>query len=97
MIKVDCVGMVGKLPTPKGLLMFWDTGKSISPLQLAEIIALQHSVFSATGKSQKEAWGKVTELMTKITQETNVYPVGQAALADDGRILVTEPWFESKE
>jgi len=27
----------------------------------------------------------------------NVYPVGQAGLTDDGRIVTTEPWFEEDE
>ncbi len=97
MKRVDCIGMVGKFPTPKGLLMFWDTGRTIAPVQLAELLALQHSVFNATGETRKEAWGKVASLMREVAHQANVYPTGQAAVADDGRILVTEPWFSEKE
>ena len=97
MKRVDCIGMVGRLETPKGLLMFWDTGKAITPIQFAEILALQHSVFSATGKAQQDAVDKIFKLTTEIIHQVNVWPVGQGALADDGRILVTEPWYEEKE
>ena len=97
MKRVDCVGMIGKFPTPKGLLMFWDTGKSMTPVQLAESLALQHSVFGATGEKRKEAIKKISNLIIEIAHQVNVYPIGQAALADDGRILVTEPYYDEKE
>ena len=86
MVKVQCVGMVGKYPTPKGLLMFYDTGRCLTPVDLAEALALQHSFFQ-----------KLYKFMNEIAHKVDVYPIGQAALADDGRIFVTEPWFESKE
>ena len=91
--RVDCIGMVGKLPTPKGFLMFWDTGKVTTPVQLAEVLALQHSVFSATGKAKQEAADRTWKLITEIAYQVNVWPAGKAALADDGRILVTEPYY----
>ncbi|GAI05718.1 unnamed protein product, partial [marine sediment metagenome] len=73
------------------------TGKSITPVQLAESLALQHSVFSATGEERKEAIKKTSNLIIEIAHQVNVYPVGQAALADDGRILVSEPYYDEKE
>ncbi len=94
---MQCVGMVGKLPTPKGSTMFYDTGRQITPVQLAEVLALQHSVSNSNGETRERAILKIIETMTKVANEVNVYPVGQAALAGDGRILVTEPWFESYE
>ncbi len=97
MKRVNCVGMVGRYPTPKGSLMFWDTGKSITPVQLVEALALQHSISNATGRAKKEAIGKAYELIMEVVNQTNVYPIGQAALDGDGRILVTEPFYEEKE
>ncbi len=96
MIKVDCVGMVGKFPTPKGLVMFYDTGRCLSPIELAEALALQHSYFSE-GINSKDVSKKLYDFINGVAHKVNVFPVGQAALADDGRIFVTEPWFKSKE
>jgi len=95
--RVECVGMVGKFPTPKGLVTFYDTGKSVSPVELVEALALQHSAFTGTPASKEQAGKKAYKFIEEIAQKVNVYPVGYAALTDDGRILVTEPWFESKE
>lgn len=86
--------MVGKLPTPKGLVMFYDTGRCLSPVQLTEALALQHSFFS-NGVDKEKATEEINNFINGIIQKVGVYPVGQAALADDGRILVSEPWFES--
>lgn len=97
MKKVECIGMVGKYPTPKGLLMFWDTGRAVTPVQLAEMYALQHSVFQATGKQREEAINKIYAKATELANQVNVWPVGFAALVDDGRIFVSEPWFNEKE
>ena len=97
MKRVDCVGMVGKYPTPKGSVMFYDTGRTVSPVDLAEALALQHSAFTGSGASKEEAKKKAYKFVEEIAKKVNVYPVGYAALTDDGRILVTEPWFESKE
>lgn len=89
--------MVGKFQTPDGLLMFWDTGRSVTPVQLAEALALQLSAFSGTRNERREAAREAAKFVNKIAQQVNVYPVGKAALAGDGRILVTEPWFEEKD
>ena len=94
--KVQCIGMVGKFPTPEGLLMFYDTGRCLSPLDLAEAMALQHSYFSK-GVNKEEVSEKLYRFMNEVEKKVDVYPIGQAAIADDGRILVTEPFFESKE
>jgi hypothetical protein len=95
MRRVDCLGIVGKLPTPKGLRTFWDTGRRISAVEVAEAITLQHSYFLGVGE-QKNTTNQLYDFATRIATKANVYPVGYAALADDGRILVTEPWFEEK-
>jgi hypothetical protein len=95
--RVECTGMVGKYPTPKGLLMFWDTGRQITPVQLAEMFALQHSVFQTTGKQRQDAFNKIMSKATEMAQQVNVWPEGYAALTEDGRIFVTEPWFNEKE
>ncbi|HUV52910.1 MAG TPA: hypothetical protein VMW64_07530 [Dehalococcoidia bacterium] len=97
MKRIECIGIVGKFPTPKGLVTFYDTGISVSAVEVAEAMALQHAVFNATGEAQKIAIEKVKQFTIEIAQKVNVYPKGYAAFADDGRILVTEPWFESKE
>lgn len=96
MRRVDCIGMVGKFPTPKGLVMFWDTGRLVSPVDFAEIIALQHSAFSGSRNNRRRAMAQVYNHVSRIAHEVNVWPIGIAAVADDGRILVTEPWFEEK-
>ena len=97
MRRVDCIGMVGKLPTPKGKKMFWDTGRSVTPVQLAELLALRHSYFSSTAEEIKEITSKIYSLMRELAEGINVYPIGFAGIADDGRVLVTEPWFEEKD
>lgn len=96
MERIECQGMVGKYPTPKGLMMFYDTGRCLTPVELAEALALQHSFFS-DGVNEEKVSRKSYEFMNEVAHKVNVYPVGFAALADDGRIFVTEPWFESKE
>ena len=96
MKKVECVGMVGKYPTPKGLVMFYDTGRSVTPVMLAEIIALQHSFYQLPESKRGDVTEKLIKKAKELAQQVNVYPAGFAALADDGRILVTEPWFEEK-
>ncbi len=96
MRKVECVGMVGKLPTPEGLLMFYDTGRCLTPVELAEALAFQHTFFS-NGIDKGKVTEKLLDFVAEIAHKVNVYPVGQAAIASDGRILVTEPWFESEE
>jgi len=80
MKRVECVGIVGKYPTPKGLLMFWDTGRNINPVQLAEFLGLQHSVFQATGKQREEAIRRIQAKATEMANQVNVWPVGYAAL-----------------
>ena len=96
MLKVECIGMVGRYPTPDGEMTFYDTGRFVAPEDLAEALALQHSAFAVTGRQRRKVVREITRLLMKITRKVNVYPVGKAALADDGRILVSEPWFESK-
>lgn len=93
--QVSCLGIVGKLPTPKGLQTYYDTGRKISPIELAEALTLQHSYFMGIGKSEDTA-KQLHDFATQIAKRTNVYPKGYAALTDDGRILVTEPWFEEE-
>lgn len=89
--------MVGKYPTPKGLIMFWDTGRKINLEQLNRARALQYASFYATGKIKVDARNKIYNLATDIAHEVNVWPEGYAALTDDGRIFVSEPWFNEKE
>jgi len=96
MEKIQCIGMVGKYPTPKGLLMFYDTGRCLSPTDLAEALALQHSYFSG-GVDKGKVAEKLYSFMNEIAHKADVYPIGQATLIDDGRIIVTEPWFEAKQ
>lgn len=98
-IRVECVGEAGECPTPKGMMMFWDTGKFITPVQLAEAMALQRFAFCAEGKVRKEAGMKLGKLAMQTALDNNVYPPppGYAALADDGRILVSTPYYEQKE
>ena len=95
MIKIECIGMVGKFPTPEGLVMFYDTGRSIELGDLAELMAKRSSLIEAGPGSIKEAGEGIFELAIEIANKTDVYPAGYAAVAEDGRILVTEPWFES--
>lgn len=97
MKRVDCVGMVGKYPTPKGLVMFWDTGKSVSPVQLAESQAIQHAVYNSSNKDRTRAMEKAGKIVMELARAANVYPEGFAVLADDGRMLVTEPWYFEEE
>jgi len=94
MKRVECIGKVDVGNAP---MAFWDTGRLVTPVQLAEVMALQHSAFFACGKTRQEAMKKIYEKATEIAHQVNVYPVGKAALADDGRILVTEPYFNEKE
>jgi hypothetical protein len=97
MKRIECKGMIGKFPTPQGMQTMYDTGQSLSPVDLAEALALQHSVFNATGALQDKAIQRLRDFMTEVVNKVNVYPVGYAGLSDDGRILVTEPWYEAKE
>jgi hypothetical protein len=100
MKRVECKGMVGKYPNPKGkgMIAFYDTGVSIPPEDVAEAITLQHlAFFATTAAARQQAMEKVVEFTKAMAKKVNVYPKGMAALAEDGRILVTEPYFESKE
>lgn len=96
MKRVECLGIVGKFPTPDGMVTFYDTGRKMSPVDIAEAITLQHSYFGGIGE-QGETAKQLYDFTTRIAKKANVYPIGYAALAEDGRILVTEPWFESKD
>lgn len=87
---------MGKFPTPNGMQTFYDTGQKISPTELAEAMVLQHSMAQGIGK-EEDTVKQIFDFLTKIAKKANVYPVGFAALAEDGRVLVTEPWFESKD
>lgn len=94
--KVDCVGMVGKLPTPDGPQNFWDTGKKVNEDALNRIKALQYASFYAPGDVKRDARNKLKLITIQITKEFNVYAVKLAGIADDGRILVNTPWFEEQ-
>jgi len=96
MKKVECLGIVGKFPTPKGIQMFYDTGIKLSAVDIAEALILQHSYLAGIGE-QEDTAKQVYDFATRMAKKANVYPIGYAALAEDGRILVTEPWFESKD
>lgn len=96
MKRVECLGIVGKFPTPKGMKTFYDTGRKVSAVDVAEAITLQHSYFAGIG-GQEETAKQLYGFATQMAKKANVYPIGYAALAEDGRILVTEPWFEVKE
>ncbi len=91
MRRVECIGKVDVGNAP---MAFWDTGRRVTPIQLAEITALQYTAFFACGhKLREEARRRIWEKANEIAHQVNVYPVGKAALSDDGRILVTEPYF----
>ncbi|GAI35400.1 unnamed protein product, partial [marine sediment metagenome] len=61
-----------------------------------ELMALQSRLSEATPESLEQSKRDIFEQCAEIARKTDVYPVGYAAIADDGRIFVTEPWFESK-
>ena len=96
MKRVECIGIVGKFPTPKGAQTFYDTGRKVSAVDVAEALTLQHSYFGGIGK-QEDTTKQLYDFATRMAKKVNVYPIGYAALAEDGRILVTEPWFEAKD
>jgi len=96
MKKIECLGIVGRFPTPNGLRTYYDTGRKLSPTELAEAIVLQHSMVQGIG-DESETVEQLFDYMTRVINKANVYPIGYGALIGDGRIIVTEPWFESKE
>jgi hypothetical protein len=80
-----------------GSLTFYDTGRSLAPADFAEAIALQHSYFAVTGRDQKRLVAqKLYDFVASLAKKTGVIPIGKSALSDDGRILVTEPYFEEE-
>ena len=95
-VNVDCVGMIGKMPTPEGECMFWDTGRTISKEQMKIILALQWQAFHGNAHEQTHAWAKLKTISTDIAVECNVYPPKYACMMDDCRIVVNTPWFKSK-
>jgi len=97
MKRVICIGMVGKLPTPEGSVMFYDIGRKVSPAQLNEVRQLLYKAFSGNHKTREEARKRISAKVTEIAKQVNVYPVGKAMLVEDGRILVTESYFNEKE
>ncbi len=97
MKRVNCVGMVGRLPTPGGEFMFWDTGKSATPVQFEEALGQQQAL--ANAEDLKKAVKKAAEVLSPICMAFNVYPPTGCvvAMADDGRILVASPYYDEKE
>lgn len=84
MRRVECFGIVGKLSTPKGPQTFYDTGRAVSPVDVARASALRYAVFNTTGKMHEKAMERMGELVIEVAMKVNVYPVGQAGLMDDG-------------
>lgn len=76
-------------------MTFYDTGRKVSREDLAKAQALQYAAFYATGEIAQDAREKALEHVKTIAKKVNVFPMGKAALTDDGRILVTEPWYEA--
>jgi hypothetical protein len=98
MMVIPCVGVVGTYDIPTGRTTFYDTGRKVSSENLDRIKALQHTYFKTRGKEQKKITEKIVELTKEITKESGVYPLkGQAAIAEDGRIFVTQPRFHTPE
>ncbi len=91
---IQCMGIVGRYETPTGLLTFYDTGVIVPPADMAELLTLHKLVLS--GKLA-EVGNKIFPLMRDIAHKANVYPKGYASVAEDGRIFVTEPFYEAKE
>jgi hypothetical protein len=95
---VKCVGIVGSYDIPMGRVTMYDTGRKISPENFDRIKALQHTYFKTSGKEHKQIVQKIQDLTKEIIEAAGVYPVaGQGAFADDGRIFVTQPCFNTPE
>lgn len=56
MRRVVCLGIVGKLPTPDGPQTFYDTGRTVSPADVARALALQSAVCNTTGMMQAKSF-----------------------------------------
>ena len=96
-VDVQCVGMIGKLPTPEGECLFWDTGKKITIEQTKILKSLQWQACYGNRKEQTHAWDRLKTIAQDIATAQNVYPPKYAGLTDDGRIVVNTPWFKTKE
>ena len=95
-VNVDCLGMIGKMPTPEGECLYWDTGKKITDEQLKKIKTLQWQACYGNHRERQDAWKKLKTITNEIAQECNVYPPKYAGMTDDCRIVVNTPWFKSK-
>ena len=95
-VNVDCAGMIGKMPTPEGECMFWDTGKKITAEQMKRIKTLQWQAFNGNHRERQDAMNKLKTITNDIAMEANVYPPKFAGMTDDCRIVVNTPWFRER-
>lgn len=95
-IRVDCKGIVGRVDLGEGLVTLFDTGRKVPVVDMAEAVVLRSMALSATDKTDKaDIINQIADWTARIAKTVGVYPIGIAWIMDDGRVVVTEPWFMS--
>ena len=96
-MRIDCKGIVGRYNTPKGFLTFYDTGIVVNPEDMAELLVLYKTAFNNKEVDMDKLQSQMFAVVNKIALQNNVYSPGIITIAEDGRIFVTEPFYETKE
>jgi hypothetical protein len=93
-VKVYCIKEIdlGNFPG-----RFWDTGVFLTPLELAEGMAMQHSAFMLPeGHEKRKLVRKIADYCMEVSRKHNVWPDGKCGLTEDARIIVDKPYYIRK-
>lgn len=98
MSRITGLKYIGRIATPSGVLPFWDSGKRVSPVDLAEIAGFQVAIQNAPNsrersKAKKALW----KWMEGLAERVSIWePSVSVAVADDGHVVVSSPEYDDE-